>query len=420
MMRTRTIHIIGAGLSGLTAAASIARKGDDVVVHEAAAQAGGRCRSYVEPALDMMIDNGNHLVLSGNRATMHLLRLTGARNQLEGPNDAIFPFVDLKTGAHWSLHPNASPLPWWTLVKDRRVPGSSPADYLAGAMLAGKKHGTTVGDVIPPSHPLYHRLWEPLLVSALNTDPQQACAQMAWAVMRETLARGGRACRPLIAAHGLSRAFVDPTIDFLEGRGVELRFGHRLRALTFAAERVSELDFGADKIKLDERDAVVLAVPSWVAADLVPDLSVPTAYRAIVNGHFKIKPAPDQPRILGVVNGAVQWIFAYDNHVSITISAAEAFLDQPREELAALLWADVKAATGLKGDLPPWQIIKEKRATFACTPEEVAKRPKQKTAWKNLVLAGDYVDTGLPATIEGSVRSGFQAARLVRGKLGLF
>lgn len=416
MMRARTLHIIGAGLSGLTTAAGVARKGEDVIIHEASAHAGGRCRSYFEPALDMMIDNGNHLVLSGNRATMHLLDLVGSRGELMGPEEASFPFVDLDSGEHWTLKPNIGPVPWWVLAKARRVPGSSPFDYLAGGRLAGRKHGTTVGDVISEDHPLYHRMWEPLLVSALNTDPQEACAQMAWAVMRETLARGGQACRPLIAQRGLSRAFIDPVIDFVEGRGVEVKFNHRLKAISFAGERVSELDFGDEKISLDERDAVVLAVPPWVAQDLVPDMTTPTAFRSIVNGHFKTAPAQDQPPILGVVNGAVQWIFAFEQHVSITISAAETFLDRPRQELAEILWADVKAATGLRGDLPAWQIIKEKRATFACTPGEVAKRPPQTTRWKNLVLAGDYVDTSLPATIEGAVRSGFAAARLVRGK----
>lgn len=415
-MRARTFHVVGAGIAGLAAAIGLGRKGEDVVIHEATAQAGGRCRTYFEPALDMDIDNGNHLVLSGNRCTMHYLNLTGGREALAGPDEAQFPFIDIASGEKWTLRPNSGLLPWWTLAEDRRVPGSTPLDYLAGARLAGRRHGTTVSDVIPESHPLYHRMWEPLLVSALNTDPKEACANVAWSVMRETLARGGQACRPLVAKHGLSRAFIEPAIDYLEGRGVELKFGVRLRALLFDGERVRGLDFGNEIIVVEPNDAVILAVPPWVAGDLVPDLQVPTAFRAIVNGHFKVPPAPDQPTILGVVNGAVQWVFAYENHVSITISAAEAFLDTPREALAERLWSDVKAATGLTGSLPPWQIIKEKRATFACSPDEVDKRPKPKTRWQNLVLAGDYVDNGLPATIEGSIRSGYTAARLLRGK----
>jgi uncharacterized protein with NAD-binding domain and iron-sulfur cluster len=65
--------------------------------------------------------------------------------------------------------------------------------------------------------------------------------------------------------------------------------------------------------------------------------------------------------------------------------------------------------------MPPWQIVKERRATFASTPAQLARRPKPATRWKNLFLAGDWTDTGLPATIEGAVRSGFAAAALLAG-----
>jgi predicted NAD/FAD-dependent oxidoreductase len=98
--------------------------------------------------------------------------------------------------------------------------------------------------------------------------------------------------------------------------------------------------------------------------------------------------------------------------LSITISGADRLIDRPREELAATLWRDVSAATGLNPALPPWQIVKEKRATFAASPEQDAKRPDAKTRWSNLFLAGDWVQTGLPATIEGAIRSGERAAAL--------
>jgi uncharacterized protein with NAD-binding domain and iron-sulfur cluster len=88
-----------------------------------------------------------------------------------------------------------------------------------------------------------------------------------------------------------------------------------------------------------------------------------------------------------------------------------------RETLARMLWRDVAAIYDLSHDLPPWQIVKEKRATFAATPEQNAKRPKAQTRWTNLTLAGDWVQTGLPATIEGALRSGEHAADLVISRL---
>jgi len=99
----RTVHIIGAGVAGLSSAVELAEQGQAVVVHEAASNAGGRCRSYHDPALDMLIDNGNHLVLSGNHAVMRLLDMIGARNALHGPDTASFSFVDLADNTRWTL-----------------------------------------------------------------------------------------------------------------------------------------------------------------------------------------------------------------------------------------------------------------------------------------------------------------------------
>ena len=116
--------------------------------------------------------------------------------------------------------------------------------------------------------------------------------------------------------------------------------------------------------------------------------------------------------MLGVIGGTAEWIFAFPDRISVTVSAADAIVDQDREALAALLWRDVARAYNLADELPPWQIVKEKRATFAATPKQNAKRPQTATRWRNLLLAGDWTATGLPATIEGAVRSGQKAAQL--------
>ena len=104
--------------------------------------------------------------------------------------------------------------------------------------------------------------------------------------------------------------------------------------------------------------------------------------------------------------------FAFDDRISVTVSGADSLVDQDRETLAAMVWADVAKVHGLGPELPPWQIVKERRATFAATPEQANRRPQARTRWANLLLAGDWTDTGLPATIEGAVRSGQKAAQL--------
>lgn len=409
---TGTVHIAGAGLAGLACALRLAGEGRSVALHEAARMAGGRCRSYHDPSLDLVIDNGNHLLLSGNAAALDYARRIGSLGELVGPKECVFDFLDTRDGARWRLRPNASRLPWWIFVKDRRVPGSAPKDYLGALGLLRAKRGATIGETMDCSGPLYERLWGPVLLSALNTEPRESSAELAGAVLRETLAAGGAACRPLVARRGLGAAFIEPALATLAASGVAPRFGARLKRIEFSSARAVALDFGEETIALGAEDALVLAVPPWTAQELVPALVAPEDFRGIVNAHFKIAPPPGQPPLVGMIGSLSEWLFAFEDRLSVTISGADRLIDEPRESLAARIWVEVARATGLECELPPWQIVKEKRATFAATPAQQQRRPGAKTRWRNLFLAGDWTATGLPATIEGAIRSGDHAAAL--------
>ena len=407
------IHVVGAGLAGLSAATFLAEQGQRVRVYESAAFPGGRCRSYFDQGLGTTIDNGNHLILSGNEAALAYVDRIGARSQLVGPNRAIFDFVDLKSGERWRIEPSPGRIPWWIFDSTRRVPGTGWRNYLELLRVQFARHASSVSDVLTCHGPIYDRLWQPLLQAALNTEPPPASAAMARAVITQTLMRGGEACRPLTAQAGLSTALIDPAVVFLEHRGASVQFANRLQSISFQGGRAVSLVFAKQTIALEPQDCVVLAVPALVAAQILPDLDVPQDYRAIVNGHFKIAPPKGMPPILGIVGGQAEWIFAYPDRISTTTSAADHLLDQPREELARKLWADIQAATGLSANMPAWQIVKERRATFAALPQEEARRPPTQTKWANVLLAGDYTATGLPATIEGAIRSGVTAAEAV-------
>ena len=409
----KTVHIIGAGISGLSAAVRLANAGFSVHVHEATQQAGGRCRSYFDAATNLTIDNGNHLLLSGNRHALAYARSIGTEAGLVGPQRAQFPFIDLTSGQRWQLDLGDSRLPLWVFDKARRVPDTGLRDYLALMPLIWAAPSRLVGDAVPCEGTLYRRLVQPLLLAALNVDPPEGSAGLAGAVVRETLLAGGQACRPLIARDGLSAVLVEPAIELLRSKGASIQFGHELRAFALSAGGIGELKFGADAVTLGPDDAVILAVPPRPAAGLLPGLKTPTKFRAIVNAHFRFDPPKDMPPLIGVVGGLVEWLFAFPQRLSVTISNGDRLVDLPREELAQTIWRDVCAAAGVEGELPPWQIVRERRATFEATPEQNALRPGPETALKNLFLAGDWTDTGLPATIEGSVRSGDRAADLV-------
>jgi len=408
-----TVHIIGAGISGLSAAVRLANANFKVHVHEATQQAGGRCRSYYDGATNLTIDNGNHLLLSGNRHALAYARSIGTEAGLVGPKRAQFPFVDLGTGQRWQLDLGEGRLPLWVFDGARRVPDTGLLDYLALMPLIWAAPSKLVGDAIRCEGTLYQRLVQPLLLAALNVDPPEGSAGLAGAVVRETLLAGGQACRPLIARDGLSAVLIEPAIKLLQEKGAGIRFGHELREFAMSADGVAQLKFGDDTVALEPGDAVVMAVPPRAASSLLPELQTPSKFRAIVNAHFRFDPPKDMPPILGVVGGLVEWLFAFPQRLSVTVSNADRLVDMPREELAQAIWRDICKAGGVRGELPPWQIVRERRATFEATPEQNALRPGASTNWKNLFLAGDWTNTGLPATIEGSVRSGDRAADLV-------
>ncbi|HLG90000.1 MAG TPA: hydroxysqualene dehydroxylase HpnE [Alphaproteobacteria bacterium] len=410
-----TVHVVGAGLSGLAAAVALTQAGVAVRLYEAAAQAGGRCRSYYDRPLGRVIDNGNHLLLSGNRHALHYLRLLGADDRLVGPEGEGFRFIDLTLGREFQLRPNSGPLPWWVFSSERRVPGTHAFDYLGILRLWFAGDEETVARALPHDE-LYRILWEPLAVSALNTPADEASAAGFRAVLSRTLLRGGAASRPLVARQDLGNSFVEPALAFLTGRGCAPRHGSRLKRLRIERNRIAGLEFEEGETALEPGDHLVLAVPPAVAERIVPALEVPTADEPIVNAHFATSDPPETPvEIVAIVGGAAQWVFRRPGLASVTVSAARGMVDDAPEALAARLWADVaRAFPSLGMAVPPYRIIKEKRATIRQSPADEALRPAAETAFGNLWLAGDWTRTGLPATIEGSILSGFRAAGLAR------
>lgn len=395
---TATLHVIGAGLAGLAAAIAGVRAGWHVEVHEAAPHAGGRCRSFRCPRLDRVVDNGSHLLLGANRHALAFAAAIGGIETLESAEPA-FPFLDLASQRHWVIQPGKLAAGIGETAKALGLP------WVAAGRTVEQRLGRCAA---------YRRLWQPLCEAILNTAPNHASARLLACVLREVLLGGKATMRPYVAAGGLSALFAAPAEATLAAHGARLYYGRRLRAIG-----QSSLEFDDCNVPLGRDDRAVLAVSPWIAASLLPELpELPTA--AIVNAHFRLDHAVSLPGgqpFLGLVGGTAQWLFARDDVISVTVSAADALAELPGETIAARLWAEV--APLLKHEpahLPPCRVIKERRATLAHTPEAVARRPGPVTKVPWLWLAGDWLASPWPCTMEAAIASGLAATRLAVGR----
>ena len=413
-MSVGVVHIVGAGMAGLSAAVELTRQGHDVRLYEAAPQAGGRCRSFYDSQLGCEIDNGNHLLLSGNHSAMSYLQTIGAQDQLIGPDMAVFPFFDMDSQTRWDMKFNKSRLPFWLLDKSARVPDASFGQHLALAKLMRAKDHHVIADFISRDNSLYDRLIEPLSVAVINMPPETASAKLMANVLKETVMKGGHACRPRIARHSLAKTFVEPALDYFARKNTTVKFGARLKSVTYESNHVTALNFTNETIDMRANDKIIMALPPEPMGDILDFINTPKSYSSIVNAHFRLDkpiqtdwPAP----LIGLVGTHSQWLFIRDSIASITISAGDAYLDMKAQVLKTLLWSEIAPLFGQDPDTgPPARIIKEKRATLAQTPQLEPQRPKSITPYRNLYLAGDWTDTSLPATIEGAIRSGVSAA----------
>ncbi len=396
---TGTLHIVGAGLAGLAAAVAAAKSGSRVVVHEAAGHAGGRCRSFMDEKLDRVIDNGSHLVLGANRTTLAYAQATGGIEAMVAV-DPCFPFVDLATGARWTVSPKRLPAGIGEILSALGLPWTWANETVASRL--GRSRSFT-------------RLWQPMCEAIMNTAPEDASARMfAW-TMRKALLGGAAALTPWTFPLGLSAALVAPALATLGSFGAEVHFRRRLLAAT-----PDSLTFDTAEIRLTPNDRVILALPPWALFAVLPGVWPEMPTRPIVNAHFRLdRPPvlPDKSHFLGLVNAAGHWLFLRGDVLSVTVSAADALAGRSNDDIAALLWDEAARAIGLPhAPLPPVRIMKERRATLAHDEATIARRPGPKTDFPTLFLAGDWIESPWPCTIEAAISSGLAAARLATGR----
>ena len=417
--------VVGAGWAGLAAAVGLAEQGARVTVFEASRNLGGRARRVSVDGVDL--DNGQHILIGAYRATLRLMRQVGA------DPDRLLLRMPLELRYADGFHLRAPRLPYplnllSALFGARKLPFSealAAMRFMISLRLGNFRvlPDRSVARLLnehAQTGALRTHVWEPLCVSALNTPVERASAQIFVNVLRDGLTGGRNASDLLIARTDLGRLFPEPAAEYVKARGGAVELGAPVR-------RIARVPGGFRLNDAQTFSRVVIACGPHQAGQLLVQLPAfdaalaainAFAYEPIVTCYLQYPESVSLPApMLGFSGGIVQWVFdrgrlgGPKGLLAAVISASGAHEELTKEELTARIGIELKGALG---ELPPpqWsQVIAEKRATFSCTPS--LERPEAFTAVPGLALAGDYVGSEYPGTLEGAVRSGIAAATAV-------
>jgi squalene-associated FAD-dependent desaturase len=426
------IAVIGAGYAGLAAAAELAARGVPVTVFEASRTLGGRARRLEKDGL--VLDNGQHILVGAYTELLRLMRLVGA------DADALLQHLPLSLvfPGHMELRAPRLPAPLHLAVALFTARGLPFAARLAalrfmrsmkrsGFRLAADMPLAALLDVHEQPGALRRYLWEPLCISALNTPPAEASAQVFLNVLRDSLAASRAASDLLLPRTDFSALFPEPAERFIQARGGEVLRGTPIHGI---ARQDAAFRLTGDPQQRDFTH-VVAAVAPYHLADLVaklPELEAAASivrrfdYQPILTCYLRYaQPVSFPAPMVGIAGGTAHFLFTRSlpetSHglVTAVISADGPHLELPREELVARIHAEVQGIAGRLPEPDRVQVVTEKRATFACRPGVA--RPQAATPLRNFFLCGDYVASDYPATLESAVRSGAACARLVAGSI---
>jgi hydroxysqualene dehydroxylase len=421
------VAIIGAGWAGLAAAVALAEAKIPVTVFEAARHLGGRARSVEIEGIEL--DNGQHVLIGAYRETLRLMRAVGA-----DPDQLLLrqPLV-IEYPGKFSLRAPRLSAPLHLLAALLGASGLGWGERIAAIrfIAALRRNAYRIAADMPVTELLARNrqtgalaryLWEPLCVSALNTPAASASARVFLNVLRDGLDGAREASDFLIPRSGLGRLFPQPAAAFVRANGGAVQLGTPVRTLSKSAD-----GFVVDDRPARYTHAIVAAGPHQLDALLERFAALaPTrqrvaafAFEPIYTCYLQYPPSVAMPQpMTGFDGGTMQWIFdrgklnGASGLLAAVISARGEHQGFSQDALAGAVHRELAAVLpGLPQ--PLWsRVIAEKRATFSCRPGVA--RPENKTAVRNLYLAGDYTASDYPATLESAVRSGVLAARLVR------
>jgi squalene-associated FAD-dependent desaturase len=440
------VVVVGAGFSGLSAAARLTTSGLRVLVLEARARLGGRATAFTDAATGERVDNGQHVLLGCYTDTLAFLRDIDAMSHVRRQPQLSVTMID-KAGRRSRLVCPPLPAPWHLLAGVMEWDALDWRDRLSALRMAAplrlardpERLAASPGETVEgwlirngQTERLREMLWRPLALAALNQPADRAGATTFARVLAEMFTGNANAAALILPTQPLDAMYAEPARALIQARGGEVRSGAPA-TIHVSGQRLSGVEAGGERW---EPRVVIAAVP-WFAYDALFD-GRPAAVAEIVDRAGRMSASPiatvnlwfDRPVLdepfVGLPGRVMQWVFDKRtvvgdtaSHLSLVSSGADAIVNLPNEQLTALAYDELLQA------LPPARrarlvrstVVRERQATFSLAPGQPA-RPSTTTAVDGLLLAGDWIDTGLPATIESAVRSGHRAADAAARRCG--
>lgn len=438
---SKRVVIIGGGFAGLAAGVRLSEQGSKVLLLERRNHLGGRAYSFIDSKTGDLVDNGQHLFMGCYRHTIAFLDTIGRLDRLKFQDRARVDFLDAQGITSFDCPPLPAPL--HVLAGLFRMKRIELADKFRALNLrhAIKPNGRfspdslTVDDwlgELGQSNMIKNRFWNPMVIATLNQNPSIASARMLQVVFREAFGGGRKNSSIGISRVGLSDLYTDGASDFIEAKGGAVQTGALVRRLIIEGGLVKAVELrDGERV---EGDYFISAVPPEALSAMLPDelrekefaplLSLGSSPIVSINLWFD-RPIIDRD-FVGLLGTRCQWLFNKDlilkparrsNQVAVIISAARDFVDWTKGDLVEMAISELHELLPVSrtAELLHSVIVKEREATLSHTVESDTLRPGPRTSIPNLILAGDWTDTGLPATIESAVMSGDVAAQIIGG-----
>ncbi len=462
------ITVMGGGLAGIAACERLSRNPDrsfDILLLEGRPHLGGRVGSYFDPAIGREIDTGQHLFLSCYTGTLALLEALGTLPGLVFYDRLYLPLWDPERGLNpLDLPGSDNPLALaGGLLQYEGLPFTSRLAFLRLSRAIPKNdndvdHLSAYEFLRRAGQPesVIDRFWELVILSATNLPSRKVSAAILVRILKESLLKGGSHSRPAYNAVPLSELFVLPAMKLFRNRGVTVRTKTRIVGFSAEQGRVIGVSTAQEELPLGRSDHLLSALPPWAFEKIAPislhqaplvDQMSRLAYSSpILSVNLLFSEPVDLPLITGFPQSTVHWIFNRDameqrltpetrpwfdwstrieddmhptRVASATVSGADDLMGLSDEDLGALCLEHVrKIDPKSRATLKSVRAVRDRFATPVLPAGQGSLRPEARTSIPNLWMAGDITDTGLPATMEGAVRSGYRAAELILEALG--